>query len=126
MGYQDHFLYELGSQIDVPWRAEKITLTASLRDALPAVRSALIIAALRCETVTYKELGFALDGRITYRKMGDLLDILSHDCEANSEPSLAALVVRGDTGRPGNSFVGDPVAIKEQCYAYWRRSHASR
>ncbi|MFD0783843.1 hypothetical protein ACFQZ8_07935 [Micromonospora azadirachtae] len=90
-----------------------------MQEALPITRGVLISSALRGETITYKELSIAIDQRYHYRHLGDLLDILSEDCDQHGEPSLAALVTRSDTSQPGGAFIGDAKDEQEACYKYW-------
>ncbi|QGN45813.1 hypothetical protein GKC29_02380 [Micromonospora sp. WMMC415] len=74
-----------------------------MQEALPIMRGVLIFVALRGGTITYKELSIAIDKRYHYRQLGDLLDVLSQDCFDHGEPSLAAVVTRGDTSQPGEA-----------------------
>lgn len=69
-------------------------------------RAALIVAAMRRSTLTYKELGKALglEGIALRNEMRHILDDLSSDCIARGERSLAALVVNQETGAPGQGF----------------------
>ncbi|MGK5442153.1 hypothetical protein ACSNN7_10075 [Micromonospora sp. URMC 105] len=90
-----------------------------MQEALPIMRGVLILVALRGQTITYKELSIAIDKRYHYRQLGDLLDVLSQDCFDHGEPSLAALVTRGDTSQPGEAFIGDAKAEQQACYKHW-------
>lgn len=66
-------------------------------------RAALTVAAMRSTLLTYKELGVAIgmSGVQLRNSLPRVLDLLSEDCNDQGEPSLAALVVSGDTGKPG-------------------------
>ncbi|WP_141714112.1 hypothetical protein [Micromonospora inyonensis] len=90
-----------------------------MQETLPIMRGVLISVALRGQTITYKELSIAIDQRYHYRQLGDLLDVLSQDCFDHDEPSLAALVTRGDTREPGDAFIGDAGTEQTACYQYW-------
>jgi hypothetical protein len=111
--------------VPVPWRPERpqIRVTENMIEALVRLRPALIVVAKRRSTLTYGEAETVIDGLI---KMGHgvadggrLLDLITVDCERRREPSLAALVVRSDTGEVGDGFVGDAGAGREDCYRYW-------
>ncbi|MGN7132059.1 hypothetical protein ACTHQY_02175 [Rhodococcoides corynebacterioides] len=66
-------------------------------------RAALIVAALRRTLLTYGELGAAIDvqGIALRNQARHILDHLSTQNEERGEPSLAALVVNSQTGKPG-------------------------
>jgi hypothetical protein len=70
--------------------------------------SALISAARFRGTVTYeglaKALGFPTWGRVMARKVAGLIGEVTEDENAFDRPMLGALVVRIDTGLPGNGF----------------------
>ncbi|GGR77898.1 hypothetical protein GCM10010169_22770 [Micromonospora fulviviridis] len=119
MGSGGHFAYTVGQRVDSEWRGRKVHFTPLMQEALPIMRGALIVVALRQETITYKALSIAIDQRYHYRQLGDPLDVLSQDCFLHNEPSLAALVTRGDTSQPGEAFIGDATAEQEACYKYW-------
>lgn len=75
-------------------------------------RNQLLIAAQREIVLTYGELGKAigLQGVAIRNQIGRVLDAVSDECERRLEPSLAALVVRKDSGKPGPGWEegGDP------------------
>ena len=123
MARSNHFRYHLRQQVNSPARNKNIYVTELMLEALPVMRGVLIQVALRRETITYKQLSVALDRRYHYHQdaLGDALDVLSEDCFAHDEPSLAALVVRNDTSEVGYAFVGDAVAEREECYRYWAK-----
>lgn len=86
------------------------------------LRPALIVAAKRRSTLAYSEVATAIDNQHFaqgLKQTGRLLDLLSADCHARGEPSLAALVVRANTGEVGDSFVGDAGVGRKECYKYW-------
>lgn len=66
-------------------------------------RAALTVAAMRNTLLTYKELGTAIgmSGVELRNTLPRVLDELSKECNQAGEPSLAALVVNADTGKPG-------------------------
>lgn len=72
-------------------------------DEVGRARAALTVAALRSTLLTYKELGVAIgmSGIELRNALPRVLDVLSEQCNERTEPSLAALVVNGDTGKPG-------------------------
>jgi hypothetical protein len=89
-------------------------------------RAALILAARRRSLVTYKELGLAIGmtGVSLSSHMGRVLDELSDICIEAGEPSLAALVVRSDSGAPGKGFDdgGVPWHTEVQgVFRYWAK-----
>lgn len=88
-------------------------------------RPALITAAARRSTLTYKELARAigLDPDIPpAHHLGRVLDVVTNRCLDGGEPSLAVMVVNGKTGRPGHGFRAGShshLAELEQCFKYW-------
>ncbi len=107
-----------GDLVDIPWREGKVTVTALVLQTLPRVRAALLVAAMTGHVLTYGQLAIATGRAYPPRGMGDLLDLISLDCIKRREPSLAALVVRSDTGAPGDAFIGDAAAEQRRCYAH--------
>lgn len=96
-------------------------------DALAALaRPALITAATRQSTMTYKELGRAigLDPKIPApHHLNRVLDLVSKVCITAGEPSLAVLVVAMDSGAPGSGFVPGSkpwFAEAQQCFRFWK------
>jgi hypothetical protein len=112
--------FTIGDVVDIPWRPERpVRVTANMYDAALRLRPALIDTAKRRSTLTYGEAEILIEGRYVAQGLGPLLDLISADCDSCREPSLAALVVRLDTGEVGDSFRGDPGAERERCYEYW-------
>jgi hypothetical protein len=70
-------------------------------------------------TVTYGQLSIAVDGRYPPIALGSVLDLVSYDCQLRREPSLAALVIRGDTNEPGDAWIGDAHAEQKLCFERW-------
>ena len=96
-------------------------------NALAALaRPALITAAARQSTMTYKELGRAigLDPKVpASHHLNRVLDLVSKACITTGEPSLAVLVVARDSGEPGQGFVPGTVpwfAEAQLCFRFWR------
>jgi hypothetical protein len=88
------------------------------------LRGACIAAAWSRSTYRYGDLA-ALIG-IPPQGMGRYLDLLWEDCTRRDEPSLAALVVKGDTGQCAEDFVGEPSSERERCYGYWLQHRGRR
>lgn len=95
-------------------------------DALAALaRPALITAAARRSTMTYKELGRAIGLHPTLplpHHLGRVLDLVSQVCIAEHEPSLAVLVVNGLSGEPGRGFIAGSVpwfTETQRCFRKW-------
>ncbi len=106
------------STVVTSWRGP-INITPLLAEAVPLARAALLTAAQLRKTVTYGQLSTAVDGRYPPISLGTLLDLISHDCQLRDEPSLAALVIRGDTKEPGDAWIGDAGAEQRSCFARW-------
>ncbi|MGC4808476.1 hypothetical protein [Micromonospora sp. DT233] len=122
MPLSKHFGWQVGDNVSSSWRpGSKVRYTELMCETLPVVRGILIAAARRQQTITYGELAIAVDRRYHNLQFGDLLDVLSQDCEDFNEPSLAALVVNQRTGLPGGAFIGDAVAGKQDCFRYWEQ-----
>ncbi len=103
--------FTLGDVVDIPWRPERpVTVNANMYEAAVRLRPALIVTAMRRSTLTYGEAEMLIEGRYIAAGLGSLLDLISVDCDSRGEPSLAALVVRSDTGEVGDSFIGDASA----------------
>ena len=93
-------------------------------EAVTRLRSAGIVAAQRRTTLTYAEAAMAIDELYPARALGRALDLLSHDCIQRREPSLAALVVRSDSGEVGEGWAAstaNPAKERERCYERWRK-----
>jgi hypothetical protein len=119
--------FAIGDKIQIPWRPERPTVKvdAHMYEAVARLRSAGIVAAQRRSTITYGDAEVAIDRLYVAQGLGRALDLLSHDCNARREPSLAALFVRKDTGEVGDGWAGgaaDAAAEREKCYEYWKRA----
>jgi len=94
-------------------------------DALAALaRPALITAAARRSTMTYKELGRAigLDANLPLpHHINRVLDRVATTCVDAGEPSLAVLVVNGQTGEPGPGFNAGSAPWFTETQACFRR-----
>jgi hypothetical protein len=113
--------FTVGDEIVTTFRPEKpIKVNDRMFEAAIRLRSALIVAAQAQSTLTYKQASAAIDGLYGYRSMGRVLDLVSEDCMQRGEPSLAGLVVAGQSGEVGDAFVGDAEASRQACYRYWR------
>jgi hypothetical protein len=93
-------------------------------DWVKQARAALIVAAMRRSILTYGELGKALgmEGVALRNQLRHVLDDLSVDCNAENEPSLAALVVNQEEGRPGQGWIDGAApwhAEIQRCFRYW-------
>lgn len=98
-------------------------MSEAMQAALEEMRAILIGYAQRRQTITYSELApmissLSLHHRApVFHKMLDLID------EPGS-PSLAAIVVRKDTGIPGQGYYvnsGADVGTEAEQRAYWQR-----
>jgi hypothetical protein len=85
-------------------------------------RAALIVAAMRRTTLTYGELGTALGikGVDLRNQLRHVLNAVSQQCATNGEPSLAALVVKQDTGQPGSGWQDGKVPWHAEVRAVFR------
>ncbi len=115
-----------GTVISTPWRRDRSTITVTAHDCenFVRLRPALIVAAMRRTTLTYDEASLAIDNEHFAGGMsqtGRALDLITADCVARGEPSLAVLCVRSDTGEVGSHFANPERAPagREQCYEYW-------
>jgi hypothetical protein len=115
--------FKVGDTIEIEWRPERpVTVNERMYEAVARLRSATIVAALRRSTLTYMEAERAIDLLYPARGLGAALDLLSYDCIKRGEPSLAALVVRKDSGEVGHGFIGGAAAAaaeREKCYGSW-------
>jgi hypothetical protein len=107
-----------GQTITTPWRGP-VNVTSLLAETVPLARAALLAAAQLGRTITYGQLSVALDGRYPPIALGNVLDLVSYDCQMRREPSLAALVIRGDTNEPGDAWIGDAHAEQKLCFEHW-------
>jgi hypothetical protein len=115
--------FKVGEVVEIAWRPERpVKVDDRMYEAVTRLRSATIVAAQRRSTLTYGEAEVVLDRLYIARGLGPALDLLSYDCERRGEPSLAALVVRSDSGEVGDGFVGDADAGREDCYRHWKES----
>ena len=108
----------VGATIATPWRGP-ISVTSLLAETVPVARAALLTIAQLGSTMTYGQLSTALDRRYPPINLGSVLDLVSYDCRLRGEPSLAALVIRGDTNEPGYAWIGDATAERRRCYERW-------
>ena len=70
------------------------------------VYSELVECASRCETISYSDLSERAGlGRGHARSIGVQLAFIAGFCWARGLPCLTSLVVRSDTGRPGDGYV---------------------
>lgn len=121
----DGMNFKVGDTVEIQWRPERpVTVNERMYEAVARLRSATIVAALRRSTLTYTEAERAIDLLYPARGLGAALDLLSYDCIKRREPSLAALVVRKDSGEVGEGFIGGAAAAaaeREKCYEGWSR-----
>lgn len=106
-----------GETIEVKGRQMRVTPLAM--ECLPRIREVLVGVARVKQTITYSDLKREAQVPHSVNGQGRLLDMLSEDCFRRDEPSLAALVVNGDTGEVGDDFEGDPVTERELVYGHW-------
>lgn len=99
----------------------KVRVTEHMLRALRLLRPALVELARHGGTMTYGDASSVMNRAYAPNGLGRALDALSIDCERRGEPSLAALVVRKDTGEVGSSFVGEPAAARSECYQRWKQ-----
>ena len=94
-------------------------LTPRLAESTIAARSVLLDIAEHREVITYGELSDSIGRSVLPRHMGPLLSMISHDCAARGEPSLASLVVSAATGEvsTGDSSWAPPE--RRACWARW-------
>jgi hypothetical protein len=109
-----------GKVITIPWRPNRpVTVNERMYEAALRLRPALIVTAMHRSTLTYRDVKVVIDDLYNPQGLGPLLDLISLDSQERGEPSLAALVVRADTGECGDGFVGKPGVAREECYKYW-------
>lgn len=94
-------------------------------DHPPAARAALVVAAARRSTLTHAELARALDldgeGPPAERVQA-VLDAVAAECTRRGEPRLDALVVDGESGRPGRGWGADERTWPREvvrCHRWW-------
>lgn len=98
----DRPTFAVGDVIALDFRPERpINVTRLMYDAVLRLRETLIKAAKRGSTITYAEASETINGTYIPQNLGKPLDLLSEDCIRRNEPSLAALVVRKDSGLAG-------------------------
>ncbi|MCD2136198.1 hypothetical protein LQ424_30700 [Rhodococcus qingshengii] len=108
------------STVTIPWRNNKeITITELMKETLDAIRPILIDVAKNKSTITYGALAKKAGGQYHATSMGRLMDVLSIDCHARNEISLAVVVVSASTGEVGDAFVGDASSGRVSLYKYW-------
>jgi len=93
-------------------------------DTADVARAALIVAAMRKTTLTYKELGLTvgIEGVGLSHHLPRVLDEVAARCRRASEPCLDALVVKAATGAPGRGWVDGDVPWHTEVrrlYDYW-------
>ncbi len=116
----DRPTFAVGDVIALDFRPERPTnVTPLMYDAVLRLRGVLIKVAKRRGTITYAEASEGINRAYIPQNLGKPLDLLSEDCIRRDEPSLAALVVRKDTGEVGSAFVGDAEAERMRCYDRW-------
>ena len=109
-----------GEDVEIPFREGKvIRVTPHMHEALIRMRAALIATAQARTTTTYDRLMEATGEPYLARGAGPALDVLSVDCLRREEPSLAALVIRGDTGEVGDEYRGDAGRERIKCWSHW-------
>ena len=94
-------------------------LTPRLAESTIAVRSVLLDIAEHREVITYGELSESIGRSVLPRHMGPLLSMISHDCAARGEPSLASLVVSAATGEVGTRDESWAPPERLACWARW-------
>ena len=87
----------------------------------------LVEFATKTEKITYGHIGgeFGVAARAVG---GILLDPISYYCRNNGLPNLTSIVVRKDTGEPGDRYMTreTPQRDREKVYAFPWRDHAPR
>jgi hypothetical protein len=74
--------------------------------------------AMRRETTTYKQLSLKMFGYEASGVFANILDHIKVFCEQNDLPPLTTLVVKSDTGRPGEGLGSeDPEAERERVFS---------
>ena len=99
-------------------------LTPRLAQATKAARSVLIEIAQHREVITYGELSDSIGRSVLPRHMGPLLSMISHDCAARGEPSLAALVVSATSGEVSTRDSSWAAPQRLACWATWGENRA--
>ena len=94
-------------------------LTPGLAQSTLAARSVLIDVAQHREVITYGELSDSIGRSVLPRHMGPLLSMVSHDCAARGEPSLASLVVSSATGEVGTRDSSWAPPERLACWVTW-------
>ena len=102
-------------------------MNEDMRAALDEMRAILIGCAKRRQTITYSELAPMISSmRLHHRAplFHKMLDIMSREDALEDMPSLATLVVRKDSGIPGQGYFaisgieGETINDPE---TYWRK-----
>ena len=94
-------------------------LSPRLAQATNTARSVLIEIAQHREVITYGELSDSIGRSVLPRHMGPLLSMVSHDCAARGEPSLASLVVSSATGEVGTRDSSWAPPERLACWVTW-------
>ena len=100
-------------------------LTPRLAESTIAARSVLLDIAEHREVITYGELSESIGRSVLPRHMGPLLSMISHDCAARGEPSLASLVVSAATGEVGTGDSSWAPPQRLACWARWGEKRAN-
>lgn len=108
--------------LTLAFRPEPVMVTPHMLAALERMRAALLVVAMRGDTITYGELAVATGGAYFVRNFGRALDVLTQDCLHRDEPSLAALVVTKGSGEVGSAFTGDAAAERAAVHRYWSQA----
>jgi hypothetical protein len=118
------FNFAIGDTVEIPWRPERpVRVDDRMYEAVTRLRSAGTVAAQRRSTLTYAEAATAIDELYPARGLGRAPDLLSQDCSQRGEPSLAALVVRSDSGEVGEGWAAGTASAArehERCSEHWR------
>lgn len=100
-------------------------LSASPAPLAQAARAALVVAAARRSSLTHGELARALDldgEGPPAERVRAVLESVAAECARREEPRLDALVVDGESGRPGPGWgADDGVWPREvvRCHRWW-------
>lgn len=108
------------------WRSSQTFSTVEWQTLKAEMRGILIGVARMCSTITYSELAAEIRTAHMHQR-APLFHKLIREMDADetraSRPSLAALVVRKDSGIPGQGFYSGANAAEGDSFdpeAYWR------
>lgn len=114
----------LGDEVHDEGTNRDYTVTPDDLFRVALLRGACVVASWGRSTLLYGDVaplvGLATQG------LGRALDLLSEDCVRRGEPSLAALLVKQETGLAGAGFTGNDPEEREKCYQYWRHERGRR